>query len=79
MTYGHSQILDRNGTFDQSDKMNVFKKVLWLWENYKRRKLTRLFDEVEPNVFVLKQEIADRLKLKINKIRKRKLNKRNLQ
>ena len=79
MTYGHSQILEHNGTFESSDKMNVFKKVLWLLDNYKRRNLTRSFDEVEENVFVLKQEITNRLKLKLNRIRKRKLNKRNMQ
>lgn len=77
MTYGHSEILEHNGTIETLNEMNIINRIHGLWKNYKKKNLLKSFDEVEPNVFVLKQEIADRIKLKAKKIGKRKLNKRN--
>jgi hypothetical protein len=79
MTYGQSEILEHNGTIETLNEMNIINRIHGLWKNYKKKNLLKSFDEVEENVFVLKQEITNRLKLKLNRIRKRKLNKRNMQ
>jgi len=63
--------------YDQVYEMNIIHKIAELHKNHKRNKQLKLFDEVEPNVFVLKHEIVNRLSLKINKMRKRKPKKRN--
>ena len=60
-------------TYDEVYEMSLIRKI---GEHFKKRQLGS-FDEVEPNIFVLKQEIVNRLNSKINKTRKRKLKKRN--
>jgi hypothetical protein len=58
-----------------SARMKVFAKIMQLWHEHKRRQLLKSFDEVEPNVFVLKQEIIDRVKTKAGKIKINKIKK----
>ena len=73
MTYSHSAILEQTDNFDSSGKMKIIAKIIQLWSEHKKKQLLKSFDEVEPNVFVLKQEITDRIKLKVQEIRERKL------
>ncbi len=76
MTYGHSQIYEHNGKFENPGEMNVIVKIFSIWKNYKKKKLLGSFDEVRPSVFTLKKEIADKIKLKSERFRN-KSKKRN--
>jgi hypothetical protein len=72
--YAQSGIIVNTVNSD-SARMKVFAKIVQLWDEHKKKQLLKSFDEVEPNVFVLKQEIIDRVKIKagkskINKIKK---------
>ena len=79
MTYSQSHIFEQTEHFESSAKMKIFAKIIQLWSERKTKLLLKSFDEVEPNVFVLKQEITDRIKLKVKKIRSKKLTKGNLE
>ena len=55
-----------------SARMKVFAKIMQLWHEHKKKQLLKSFNEVEPNVFILKQEIIDKIKIKNKKTRIKK-------
>ena len=69
MMYSHSGILEHTENFESSGKLKIIAKIIQLWSEHKKMQILKSFDEVEPNVFVLKQEITDRIKLKAKKLR----------
>ena len=64
-------------TYDEVYEMSIIKKIAELHRRLLQKRQLNSFDEIEPNVFVLKPEMVNRLNSKINKIRKRKQKKRN--
>ena len=64
-------------TYHRLYEMNIIQKIARLYRDYLKKRYLKSFDEIEPNVFVLKDEIVNRLSLNINRIRKRKSTKRN--
>lgn len=75
MMYSITEIIEQAEESEDSEdsvKNNVYSKIIQLWNGHKKKQILKSFDEVEPNVFVLKQEITDRIKLKVKKLRERK-------
>ena len=77
MMYSHTEIFELTEYTEPSDKMRVFTKIIRLWNEHKKKQMLKSFNEIEPNVFVLKQEITERIKLKSKRNRERKLKSKN--
>jgi hypothetical protein len=66
-----------NTEISDSARMKVFAKIVQMWHEHKKKQLLKSFDEVEPGVFVLKQEIIDRVKIKVGKSKINQIKKLN--
>ena len=77
MMYSHTEIFELTEYTEPSDKMRVFTKIIRLWNEHKKKQMLKSLNEIEPNVFVLKQEITERIKLKSKRNRERKLKSKN--